>query len=123
MIFMKYYGFIPKMLDKSRFNRRLHQIKEFFHLIFSQIAKYIKSISSCLDYIIDSFPVSLCDHIRIFRNERAKEIKYRGSTASMKRYFYGIKVQLITTDKGIPVDFHFTVGKQADVKALTKCIY
>jgi hypothetical protein len=46
-----------------------------------------------------------------------------GNTASMRRYFYGIKVQLVTTGQGIPVDFHFTVGKQADVKALGKFIY
>ena len=38
----------------------------------------------------------------------------------MRTYFYGIKVQLVTTEKGIPIAFHFTVGKMADVKALDK---
>lgn len=38
----------------------------------------------------------------------------------MRSYFYGIKVQLVTTGEGIPIAFHFTVGKTADVKALDK---
>ena len=38
----------------------------------------------------------------------------------MRSYFYGIKVQLVTTGEGIPIAFHFTVGKAADVKALDK---
>ncbi|MFK8265425.1 transposase [Capnocytophaga cynodegmi] len=40
----------------------------------------------------------------------------------MKSYFYGIKVQLITTKRGIPFAFHFTAGKVADVKALNKIL-
>ena len=38
----------------------------------------------------------------------------------MRSYFYGIKVQLVTTGEGIPIAFHFTVVKTADVKALDK---
>ena len=38
----------------------------------------------------------------------------------MRTYFYGINVQLVTTEKGILIAFHFTVGKMADVKALDK---
>ena len=43
---------------------------------------------------------------------------YRGYKASMRRYFYGIKVQLITTSSGIPVEFSIVAGSQADVKVL-----
>jgi hypothetical protein len=97
MVFMKHYGFIPNMLDKSRFNRRFHQIKELFYLLFSQISGYLKDISRCRSYIIDSFPVSFCDNIRIIKSRLVNGSKWRGYTASMRRYFYGIKVQLVTT--------------------------
>lgn len=40
----------------------------------------------------------------------------------MKSYFYGVKVQLLTTKDGIPIAFHFTPGKTADAKALGKMI-
>jgi IS5 family transposase len=36
----------------------------------------------------------------------------------MKRYFYGINVQLITTGSGIPVEFCIVPGSQGDVKGL-----
>ena len=40
----------------------------------------------------------------------------------MRRYFYGVKVQLLVTGSGIPIAFCFTPGKQADVKGLDKII-
>ena len=73
-----------------------------------------------MNYIIDSFPVPICQNIRINRCRITKGKQYRGYTASMRTCFYGIKVQLVTMGKGIPIAFHFTVGKTADVKALDK---
>jgi IS5 family transposase len=37
----------------------------------------------------------------------------------MRRYFYGVKVQVLTL-QGIPVEFCITPGSQSDVKALQK---
>ncbi|TPG29637.1 IS982 family transposase, partial [Flavobacterium pectinovorum] len=36
--FMKEYGFIPKMLDKSRFNRRLHKVGRLLYELFEIIS-------------------------------------------------------------------------------------
>lgn len=120
--FMKQYGFIPKMLDKSRFNRRLHKVRELLYELFEIISSYFKDICCELDYIIDSFRVEICKNIRISNCKLLKDKKWRGYTASMKTYFYGVKVQLLTTKSGIPVAFHFTPGKTADAKALGKMI-
>ena len=120
--FMKQYGFIPNMLDKSRFNRRLHKVRELLYELFEMISSYFKDICCELDYIIDSFPVEVCKNIRISSCKLLKDKKWRGYTASMKTYFYGVKVQLLTTKNGIPVAFHFTPGKTADAKALGKMI-
>lgn len=120
--FMKSYGLVPKMLDKSRFNRRLHAIGKLLHDLFLQVGSYLKELRSEMHYIIDSFPVAICDNIRIEKSKIIKGKKWRGYTASMRRYFYGVKVQLLTTGSGIPVAFCFTPGKQADVKALEKII-
>jgi transposase len=40
----------------------------------------------------------------------------------MQKYFYGVKVQLLTTKDGIPITFHFTPGKTSDAKAIGKMI-
>lgn len=120
--FMKSHEYIPKMLDKSRFNRRLHRIGRLLYDLFNQVGVHLKTISCELHYIIDSFPVAVCDNIRIINSKIVRGNKWRGYTASMKRFFYGVKVQLLTTGSGIPVAFCFTPGKQADVKSLEKIV-
>jgi hypothetical protein len=120
--FMKSHGYIPKMLDKSRFNRRLHQIGRLLYELFRQVGCYLKDVCCELHYIIDSFPVAVWDNIRIMNCKLVKGKKWRGYTASMRRYFYGVKVQLLTTGSGIPVAFCFTPGNQADIKSLEKIV-
>ena len=120
--FIKSHRYVPKMLDKSRFNRRLHKIGRLLYDLFNQVGSYFKMVSSELHYIIDSFPVAVCDNIRIIKSKMIKGSKWRGYTASVRRYFYGVKVQLLTTGSGLPIAFCFTPGKQADVKSLEKII-
>ena len=120
--FMKQYGFIPKMLDKSRFNRRLHKVGKLLYELFEIVSSYYKDLCCELHYIIDSFPVAVCNNMRISNCKILKDKKWRGYTASMRNYFYGVKVQLLTTKDGIPIVFHFTPGKTGDAKALGKMI-
>ena len=120
--FMKQYGFIPKMLDKSRFNRRLHKVGKLLYELFEIVSSYYKDLCCELHYIIDSFPVAVCNNMRISNCKILKDKKWRSYTASMRNYFYGVKVQLLTTKDGIPIVFHFTPGKTGDAKALGKMI-
>lgn len=120
--FMKQYGYIPNMLEKSRFNRRLHKIGKLLYELFEIVSSYFKDFCCEMHYIIDSFPVAVCNNMRISNCKIIKDKKWRGYTASMRNYFYGVKVQLLTTKDGIPIAFHFTPGKTADAKALGKMI-
>lgn len=120
--FMKQYGFIPQMLDTSRFNRRLHALGNLLYELFEIVSSYFTEICCEMQYIIDSFPVAVCNNIRIANCKLVRTKKWRGYTASMRSYFYGVKVQLLTTKDGIPIAFHFTPGKTADAKALGKMI-
>lgn len=38
----------------------------------------------------------------------------------MRRYFYGVKVQVLVNACGIPVEFGFVPGCESDVQALKK---
>lgn len=116
--YMKDHRLIPNMLEKSRFNRRLHMLSMLINDLFHQLGMILKEISDCTEYLLDSFPVPMCDNIRIFNVKLIKSEEYRGYIASKKRYFYGVRVQLLTTKNGIPVEFVFLPGSANDVRAL-----
>ena len=97
--FMKMTGLSPLMLDKSRFNRRLHALSDLLFQLFFQIGQHLKTVAGASDYVVDSFPVSICDNIRINRCKILKGEQFRGKHASMRRYFYGVKVQVLTTTR------------------------
>ena len=106
-----------KVVNKSNFNRRLHRLDVVLSSIFFALGDTIKQLSSSSKYLIDSFPVAICKNIRIPRSRLLKEEVYRGYNASKKEYFYGFKVQVITTEEGIPVDYFITAGSLHDAKA------
>lgn len=116
--FMKGTGLMPKMLDKSRFSRRLHAVMELIYDLFMQLGLCFREVIGEKEYILDSFPVPVCDNIRISNCKLLQGKKWRGKQCSMRRYFYGVKVQLLTNAAGIPVEFCFVPGSQSDVKAL-----
>jgi hypothetical protein len=117
---MKMTGMVPGMLDKSRFCRRLHSLEALLCSLFFQIGHRLKAIAGASDYVIDSFPVAVCDNIRISRSKLLQGKQWRGKQCSMRRYFYGVKVQVLTTAGGIPVEFCFVPGSESDVQALKK---
>jgi len=116
--YMKDHNLIVRMLEKSRFNRRLHRLSMLMNDLFHQIGMILKETSDCTEYLLDSFPVPMCDNIRIFHVKLIHSEEYRGYIASKKRYFYGVRVQLLTTKSGIPVEFVFLPGSANDVRAL-----
>ena len=57
--FMKATNLIPKMLDKSRFSRRIHQVWQLLYEVFLTIGNYLKEFCCEMRYILDSFPVAV----------------------------------------------------------------
>lgn len=111
-------GYIPRMLSKSRFNRRLHRIFDLFVALFDLLGETWKQLNADAVYVIDSFPIAVCDNVRIGRCKRYRGAEWRGYQASKRRYFYGLKVHLLVTANGQPVEFHFTPGSDSDTHAL-----
>lgn len=116
--FVKQSGLMPAMLGKSRFNRRIHAIFELITNLFFNIAEVIKKINISSEYIIDSFPVPVCENIRISRSRIVKGEQFRGYKASLRKYFYGFTVQVIATVDGIPVEFAILPGSFHDIDGL-----
>ena len=116
--FVKAQGYIPNMLSKARFNRRLHQIAPMFQTLFNSIAIGCKAQNPNQLYAIDSYPVPVCDPIRISGAKRYQGEVWRGRIASKRRYFYGLKLHLMVTESGVPVEFFLTPGSFGDVLRL-----
>ena len=107
-----------KMIDKSGFTRRLHGLQQQLIALFSALGHTLRELNTSCRYLIDSFPVAVCDNIRIARCRLLQGESYRGKNASKRRYFYGFKVQVITTADGLPVQFYIHAGSFADITAL-----
>jgi hypothetical protein len=110
--------YIPHMLSRSRLNRRLHRLKHLFVTLFDLLGYTWKQLNTESVYIIDSFPITACDNYRIPRAKLYQHEEYRGYIASKKRYFYGLKLHLMVTKDGQPVECFLTPGSYSDVRAL-----
>jgi hypothetical protein len=120
---LKQHGYIPHMLSKSRFSRRLHRIKDTFVLLFTLLGHTWKTLNTDAVYVLDSLPIAVCDHIRIRRSKIYTDEKFRGYIASKKRYFYGLKIHLMVTPDGQPIECFLTHGGCGDVDALKYYAY
>lgn len=120
---LQQHGYIPHMLSKSRFSRRLHRIKGLFIVLFNLFAQIWKTLNKDAIYVIDSLPIAVCDNIRIRRSKIYSDEDFRGYQASKKRYFYGLKIHLMVTQDGQPVECFLTPGGLGDVDALKYYAY
>jgi len=117
--FLKEHGYIPSMLSKSQLNRRFHMLGEdALSTIFSVISKYFKTTNTNNEFAVDSFPVKVCENIRIKRCKIYHTEEYRGYMSGKKQYFYGLRVHMITSTTGEPIEFVLAPGSNNDVKIL-----
>ena len=118
--FLDEHGYIEKAISKSRFNRRLHAIDpSLWRTLFDLLAELFKHNDATESYVVDSLPVAVCDNIRIRRcklyppEEHGKA--FRGYIASKRRYFYGLRVHLVVSGKGEPVEFSLAAASESDI--------
>jgi hypothetical protein len=120
---LQQHNYIPHMVSKSRFSRRLHRMKDICIILFDFLGKIWKTLHTDAIYVIDSLPIAVCDNIRIRRSKIYSDENFRGYQASKKRYFYGLKVHLMVTQDGQPVECFLTPGSFGDVDALKYYAY
>jgi len=130
--FLYEYGYMKKMISKSHLNRRIHAIEPaLWRMLFELFAQVFKQRNGpeFQTYAVDSLPVAVCDNIRIRRcriypleeerhdedDDTPKRKSFRGYIASKRRYFYGLRVHLVVTGSGEPVEFSLAAGSEADV--------
>ena len=108
--------YFSKLLSHSRLIRRIHQIDESVWLkIFAICRDFIKT-EQCTDYIVDSYPVAVCENYKRFRCKLFPGKKFHRYTASKKQYFFGIKVHMLVNSEGVPIEFVFSPGGESDIR-------
>ncbi len=113
-------GLIKRLLSRSRFSRRVTRLSDLIARLFHQLGSVLKDLHWESRYLLDSFPVAVCDNIRIKRCRIISDNRYRGVMTSFRRYFYGVRVQIIATSDGIPVEFCILPGACSDLQGLAE---
>lgn len=126
-LFLLEHGYTACSLSESRLNRRLHAVPlELWHALFGLLGEVFKQCNPTADYVVDSLPIVVCDNIRIRRcrllgaPQTAQKEAHRGRIASKKRYFFGLRVHLLITGRGEPVEFVLAPGSHADIEVFKR---
>lgn len=117
--FLRETGLMPRMLGESRFNRRWHAVRDLVWTLFEHFGLALKELNQSEQYLLDSFPVEVCANIRIRRSRLVAGEDYRGYCAARRSYFYGFRVQVLTTGAGVPVELAFLPGEANDTRGLS----
>ncbi len=113
-------GLIRRLLSRSRFSRRVNRLSDLIYRLFHQSGTVLKDLHWESRYLLDSFPIAICDNTRIGRCRLVKDELYRGKMASKRRYFYGVRLQLLATSSGIPIEFSILPGACSDLQGLAE---
>src|SRR5215208_5637612 len=71
--FLHSSGMMPRMLSRSRLSRRLSRLADLVEMIFHQLGLTLKELNTESRYALDSFPLAVCDNIRIPRCRLTQE--------------------------------------------------
>lgn len=102
----------PSLCCRSRFHRRrncLHQTTDWIRAGFAHEC----GIELCENYIVDSFPLSVCKfgRARYCKAFRTEDATY-GKCPSKKETYYGYKVHVLTTIDGFLTNY--VIGKASE---------
>lgn len=117
------YGYVPKMLSKSRFNRCLYRAADLFLILFNLLGETWKALNDGSIYVFDSFPIADCDNYRIGRCHLYRGEEWRCYHASKKRFFFGLKLHLLITLGGQSVKFFLSPGSYSDPYSCLNNVY
>lgn len=129
----KRLGYFPRMISESQLNRRIHAVPmNLWYAIFRLMAIKFKSQSTDHKFAVDSFPIASCQKVRADRRKLFAGPEYLGYAASKRKYYCGLRVHMIVTGVGQPVEFQIHPATTSDITALwqmeldvppSSCIY
>ena len=120
-----YSADFPNLIDRSNFNRRRKRLR-------SKIADLNQSMADFLNegenaYIVDSIPVPICQIVREKRSKICREnfltAPDKGYSAVSKAYYFGYKLHLVTSVRGVFASMDISKASIHDVHYLSDIKY
>lgn len=118
MDFLVDHKYLPHGMSRGQFSTRLNRIAHYFLTLFQYLSEHWKAQNEEDIYLIDTYPLPVCDNIRIPRSRIYRTEAFRGYKASKRTYFYGLKIHIMVTKDGHPVEFFLTPGSFDDTSGL-----
>jgi hypothetical protein len=79
-------------LDKSGFTRPLPALSDTLLGLFAICGQVLKELHTKARYPLDSFPMAVCQNVRIPRGKLLTGKAYHGRSASKRPWLYGFQV-------------------------------
>ena len=115
----------PNLIDRSNFNRRRKRLIPFIRELNQTIASKLNEGENV--YLVDSIPIPVCQIAREKRSKICKEnylmAPDKGFSAVSKSYYFGYKLHLVTSFKGIFYSMEMTKASVHDVHYLSEIKY
>jgi len=115
-----YSNDFPMLIDRSNFNRRRRRLQMFVQELANQLAKKLTEEEDV--FIVDSIPVPVCKIAREkrckFGRESFETSPDKGYSAVSKSYYYGYKLHLVTSVRGVFYSMDLTKASVHDVSYL-----
>jgi hypothetical protein len=99
-------------LSASRFNRRLHGLRDWLYGIVNLIGEVFGQGEA---FIIDSMPVPVCKRARARRCKKVRGQAFCGYCAAKREKFFGWRLHLVCTPEGVPVSFDLLPAAYQDL--------
>lgn len=109
-----------KHLSVSRFNRRLHALRDWLYGIVTLVGE-VFAVGEA--FIIDSMPVPVCKRVRARRCKKVRGKAFCGYCAAKDEKFFGWRLHLICTVDGVPVAFDLLPAAAHDLTAIHELTY
>ena len=110
---MRHLGrYLSGPLSVSRFNRRLHALRDWLGLALETLGALFAHGEV---FLIDSMPVPVCRRARARRCRKVSGQTFCGYCAAKREKFFGWRLHLICTTAGIPVAFDPVPGGLHDL--------
>ena len=94
-------GYISR-LSVSRFNRRLHALRELLWQVTQLLGELFSSGNI---YIIDAMPIPVCKRVRASRCRKVQGKAFYGYCASKQELFFGWQLHMVCDTSGVPISF------------------
>lgn len=99
-------------LSVSRFNRRLHALRDWLYRILSLVTELYTHGDV---FIMDSMPLPVCKRARASRCKKVRGKAFYGYCAAKKEKFFGWRLHLICTATGVPTSFEVLPAAEQDL--------